>query len=60
MLIHVCIHEGFCADAGLGIDMEPGRGSSEAITKIATGTFEIGSAGIGSAGIGALMAARAL
>ena len=52
--IYVCIHEGFCADAGLEISLEPGRGSSEAITKIATGTSDIG-----SAGIGALMAAVA-
>ena len=52
--IYVCIHEGFCADAGLEITLEPGRGSSEAITKIATGTSDIG-----SAGIEALMAARA-
>ncbi|WP_121632527.1 ABC transporter substrate-binding protein [Tropicibacter alexandrii] len=52
--IYVCIQEGFCADAGLEVSIEPGRGSSEAITKIATGTSDIG-----SAGIGALMAAVA-
>ncbi|QEW23324.1 Putative thiamine biosynthesis protein (plasmid) [Paracoccaceae bacterium] len=52
--IYVCIAEGFCADAGLDVTIEPGRGSSEAITKIATGTSDIG-----SAGIEALMAARA-
>lgn len=52
--IYVCIAEGFCADAGLEVSIEPGRGSSEAITKIATGTSDIG-----SAGIEALMAARA-
>ncbi len=52
--IYVCIEEGFCADAGLEISIEPGRGSSEAVTKIATGTSDIG-----SAGIGALMAAVA-
>ncbi|MGR3803794.1 ABC transporter substrate-binding protein [Marinibacterium profundimaris] len=52
--IYVCITEGFCADAGLDVSIEPGRGSSEAITKIATGTSDIG-----SAGIGALMAAKA-
>lgn len=51
--IYVCIHHGFCADAGLEVTLEPGRGSSEAITKIATGTSDIG-----SAGIEALMAAR--
>lgn len=52
--IYVCIQEGFCADAGIEITLEPGRGSSEAITKIATGSSDIG-----SAGIGALMAAVA-
>lgn len=52
--IYVCIEEGFCADAGIEVSIEPGRGSSEAITKIATGTSDIG-----SAGIGALMAAVA-
>lgn len=52
--IYVCIQEGFCADAGLEVTIEPGRGSSEAITKMATGTSDIG-----SAGIGALMAAKA-
>ena len=52
--IYVCIQEGFCADAGLEVSIEPGRGSSEAITKLATGTSDIG-----SAGIEALMAARA-
>lgn len=52
--IYVCIEEGFCEEAGLEIKIEPGRGSSEAITKLATGASDIG-----SAGIGALMAARA-
>lgn len=52
--IYVCIQEGFCADAGLEVSIEPGRGSSEAITKIATGSSDIG-----SAGLGALMAAKA-
>ena len=51
--IYVCIEQGFCADAGLEIAIEQGRGSSEAITKIATGTSDVG-----SADIGALMAAR--
>jgi len=52
--IYVCIQEGFCEEAGLEIKIEPGRGSSEAITKIATGASDIG-----SAGMGALMAAKA-
>lgn len=52
--IYVCIQKGFCADAGLDVSIESGRGSSEAITKLATGVSDIG-----SAGIGALMAAKA-
>ncbi|APH70774.1 ABC transporter substrate-binding protein [Aquibium oceanicum] len=52
--IYVCIQKGFCADAGLEVTIESGRGSSEAITKLATGVSDIG-----SAGIGALMAAKA-
>jgi NitT/TauT family transport system substrate-binding protein len=52
--IYVCIQEGFCADAGIEVNIVPGRGSTEAITKIATGTSDIG-----SADIGALMAAAA-
>lgn len=52
--IYVCIQKGFCADAGLDVTIEGGRGSSEAITKMATGASDIG-----ISGIGALMAARA-
>lgn len=52
--IYVCIQEGFCEEAGLDVSIEPGRGSSEAITKLSTGTSDIG-----SAGLGALMAAKA-
>jgi NitT/TauT family transport system substrate-binding protein len=52
--IYVCIEEGFCADAGIEVNIIPGRGSTEAITKIATGTSDVG-----SADIGALMAAAA-
>ena len=52
--IYICIQEGFCEEAGIEVSIEPGRGSSEAITKIATGSSDIG-----SAGIGALMAAKA-
>ncbi|MEP5154272.1 ABC transporter substrate-binding protein [Planktotalea sp.] len=52
--IYICIEESFCADAGLQVNIVPGRGSTEAITKIATGTSDIG-----SADIGALMAAAA-
>ncbi|WP_420848034.1 ABC transporter substrate-binding protein [Nitratireductor luteus] len=52
--IYVCIQKGFCADAGLEVTIESGRGSSEAITKLATGNSDIG-----SAGLGAVMAAKA-
>lgn len=52
--IYICVQEGFCEDAGISVSIEPGRGSSEAITKIATGSSDIG-----SAGLGALMAAKA-
>ena len=50
--VYVCIEKGFCADEGIEIKIEPGRGSSEAITKLSTGVSDIG-----SADIGALMAA---
>ena len=52
--IYVCIHKGFCAEAGLEVSIEGGRGSSEAITKLATEVSDIG-----SAGIGAVMSAKA-
>lgn len=52
--IYICVQEGFCEEAGIKVSIEPGRGSSEAITKIATGSSDIG-----SAGLGALMAAKA-
>lgn len=51
--IFSCINEGYCSDTGLEISLQQGRGSSEAITKIATGTSDIG-----SVGIEALMAAK--
>lgn len=50
--IYVCIEQGFCEEAGLEITIEQGRGSSEAVTKLATGISDIG-----TAGVGALMAA---
>ncbi|MGE3247436.1 MAG: ABC transporter substrate-binding protein [Beijerinckiaceae bacterium] len=52
--IYVCVEKGFCKEAGLDVTIASGRGSTEAITKIATGSSDIG-----SAGIEALMAARA-
>ncbi|MEM6382445.1 MAG: ABC transporter substrate-binding protein [Pseudomonadota bacterium] len=50
--IYVCIEQGFCEDAGISVTIEGGRGSSEAVTKLATGISDIG-----TAGLGALMAA---
>lgn len=52
--VYVCIVEKICEKAGIEISIEPGRGSSEAITKMATGSSDIG-----TAGLGALMAAKA-
>lgn len=52
--VYVCIVEKICEKAGLEISIEPGRGSSEAITKMATGSSDVG-----TAGLGALMAAKA-
>jgi NitT/TauT family transport system substrate-binding protein len=45
---------GYFRDAGLEVDISPGRGSTDAITKLATGTSDIG-----MADISALMAAKA-
>lgn len=50
--IYVCIEQGFCEEAGIEVTIEGGRGSSEAVTKLATGISDIG-----TAGLGALMAA---
>lgn len=50
--IFVCIEQGFCEQAGLDVTIEQGRGSTEAVTKLATGISDIG-----VAGLGALMAA---
>lgn len=52
--IYVCIQNGFCEEEGIEVSIEPGKGSTEAITKMATGTSDIG-----TAGISALMAAKA-
>ncbi|WP_342448924.1 ABC transporter substrate-binding protein [Mameliella alba] len=51
--IFVCLERGFCEKAGLELSLETGRGSSESLTKLATGSSDIG-----NADIGALMAAR--
>jgi len=52
--VYVGVQQGFFADEGLEVSIASGRGSTDAITKIATGQADIG-----SADIGALMAARA-
>lgn len=52
--IFVCTERGFCEDAGIDVSIETGRGSSEAITKLATGISDVG-----ICGLTALMAARA-
>ena len=46
--IYVCSEQGFCEAAGLEVTIEGGRGSSEAVTKLATGISDIGIAGIGA------------
>ncbi|WOD11385.1 ABC transporter substrate-binding protein [Pseudomonas sp. NyZ704] len=52
--VYVGIQQGFFADEDLEVSIASGRGSTDAITKIATGQADLG-----SADIGALMAARA-
>jgi NitT/TauT family transport system substrate-binding protein len=52
--IYVCVHRGICAEHGLDVTINGGRGSSEAITFLATGRSDIG-----TGGIEALMAAVA-
>ncbi|MCA0996661.1 ABC transporter substrate-binding protein [Alloyangia pacifica] len=52
--IYVCVDQGFCADAGLDVTIASGRGSSDAISRLAAGSSDIG-----MADIGALMAAKA-
>lgn len=52
--VYVGVQEGFFEEEGLEVSIASGRGSTDAITKIATGQSDIG-----SADIGALMAAKA-
>lgn len=52
--VYVGIQQGFFAEEDLDVFIASGRGSTDAITKIATGQSDIG-----SADIGALMAAKA-
>ncbi|MFD2237426.1 ABC transporter substrate-binding protein [Aureimonas populi] len=51
--IYVCLHQGFCEEAGVDVTIAGGRGSTEAITRLAAGASDIG-----ISDIGALMAAR--
>lgn len=51
--VYVGIQEGFFADVDLEVSIASGRGSTDALTKMATGQSDIG-----TADIGALMAAR--
>ena len=46
--IYVCIEEGFAAAEGLKITIEPGKGSTQALSKLSTGVSDIGSAGLGA------------
>lgn len=52
--IYVCIDQGFCEAEGLNVTIAPGRGSTDAISRLAAGSSDIG-----VSDIGALMAARA-
>ncbi|WP_138467673.1 ABC transporter substrate-binding protein [Poseidonocella sp. HB161398] len=52
--IYVCIDQGFCAAAGLDVTIASGRGSSDAISRLAAGSSDIG-----MADLGAVMAAKA-
>ncbi|WP_295049746.1 ABC transporter substrate-binding protein [uncultured Paracoccus sp.] len=52
--IYVCIDQGFCEAEGLNVTIAAGRGSTDAISRLAAGSSDIG-----VADIGALMAARA-
>ncbi|WP_218573595.1 ABC transporter substrate-binding protein [Pseudomonas sp. OIL-1] len=52
--VYVGVQQGFFADEDLEVSISSSRGSTDALTKIATGQAEMG-----SADIGALMAARA-
>jgi len=52
--IYVCIDQGFCAAEGLEVTIASGRGSTDAISRLAAGSSDIG-----VSDIGALMVARA-
>lgn len=52
--IYICIDQGFCEAEGLAVTIAPGRGSTDAISRLAAGASDIG-----VSDIGALMSARA-
>lgn len=52
--IYVCIDQGFCNEAGIDVTIAPGRGSTDAISRLAAGSSDVG-----VSDIGALMAAKA-
>lgn len=52
--VYLGVQKGYFKDEGIDVTIKPGRGSSDAITKIGTG-----SADLGTGGIGALMMAAA-
>jgi NitT/TauT family transport system substrate-binding protein len=52
--VYLGVQKGYFADEGIEVTIQPGRGSSDAITKIGTG-----SADLGTGGISALMMAAA-
>ncbi|MFK0386964.1 ABC transporter substrate-binding protein [Agrobacterium sp. NPDC090273] len=52
--IYVCVQDGFCSEAGIEVEIASGRGSTDAISRLAAASSDIG-----ISDIGALMAARA-
>ena len=44
----VSVDKGYFKDAGLEVDISPGKGSLDAIPKVATGAFPVGMADINS------------
>ncbi|WP_052364805.1 ABC transporter substrate-binding protein [Halotalea alkalilenta] len=46
--VYAGVAEGFYRDAGLEVTIRPGRGSADAVTQLAAGNADVGTAGIGS------------
>ena len=53
-VVYIGVHSGIFAAEGLDVEITSGRGSADAVTKIASGVAEVG-----TSGISALMQARA-